>query len=160
MLRSLPRIAAAALPRGNTAFVLARACPTLARPQLCHLAQRPRTFATDTPATAPASATSAAASKAPAASAPTPPRDPLAIIKHDISTHRVFVYMKGHPLAPSCGYSQQVVQILREEGVDFGSRNVMEEEDIRSAIKEFRCVFSCREHNALSSCQSCSTSIL
>jgi hypothetical protein len=145
MLRSLPRIATAALPRGNAAPMLARACLASIQSQSHRGAQgtqQRRAFTTESPPAhnKPAAAAAGAASTS-AAAAAAAPRDPVAIIKHDISTHRVFVYMKGHPLAPSCGYSQQVVQILRKEGVDFGSRNVMEEEDIRSAIKEFRFGF-------------------
>jgi glutaredoxin-related protein len=61
-------------------------------------------------------------------------------IRRDLSAHKVFIYMKGTPSAPSCGYSNQVVKIMRNEGVEFGYRNVMAEEDVRQGIKEFRFV--------------------
>eukprot|EP00455_Lapot_gusevi_P018928 TRINITY_DN2041_c0_g1_i1.p1 TRINITY_DN2041_c0_g1~~TRINITY_DN2041_c0_g1_i1.p1 ORF type:complete len:165 (+),score=48.83 TRINITY_DN2041_c0_g1_i1:66-560(+) len=59
------------------------------------------------------------------------------VIKNDISTHKVFLYMKGHPIAPQCGFSNQVVKILEKEGVKFGSRNVLEDPAVRAGIKEF-----------------------
>ena len=33
-------------------------------------------------------------------------------IRKDISSNRVFLYMKGVPEAPQCGFSNMVVQIL------------------------------------------------
>ncbi len=58
----------------------------------------------------------------------------------DISSHPVFVYMKGTPTAPQCGFSRQVVKILDHLGVEYGSRNVLEDSDIRDAIKKFSYV--------------------
>lgn len=45
--------------------------------------------------------------------------------------------MKGHPEAPQCGFSYQVVQILGAEGVTFQSRNVLDNHEIREGIKKF-----------------------
>lgn len=48
--------------------------------------------------------------------------------------------MKGTPEAPQCGFSRTSVQILGLQGVDpekFAAFNVLEDEELRSGIKEF-----------------------
>ena len=49
----------------------------------------------------------------------------------------VFLFMKGTPTFPQCGFSNQVVQILKGYGIEFGSCNVLEDDSIRQGIKEF-----------------------
>jgi monothiol glutaredoxin len=95
-------------------------------------------------------------------------------IKHDITTNDVFLYMKGVPTAPQCGFSNQVCmlsavcsllrpllsaqgsllsallsalcspgfsdqvcRVLDHLGVEYGSRNILEEADIREGVKVF-----------------------
>lgn len=51
--------------------------------------------------------------------------------------------MKGTPAAPQCGFSRAVVQILDMHGVPpekLKTFNVLEDEELRSGIKEFSCV--------------------
>jgi monothiol glutaredoxin len=50
---------------------------------------------------------------------------------------RVVLFMKGNPSFPQCGFSARAVAILRECGADFASCDVLENEDIRGAIKEY-----------------------
>lgn len=60
------------------------------------------------------------------------------VIKDQIIKHRVVLYMKGSPDFPQCGFSANVVNILRGCGVnEFFSVNVLEEPEIRQGIKEF-----------------------
>jgi len=60
------------------------------------------------------------------------------VIKDQVSKHRVVLYMKGSPDFPQCGFSANVVGILRGCGVkDFFSVNVLEEPEIRQGIKEY-----------------------
>lgn len=59
------------------------------------------------------------------------------VIEADIKGHDVFLYMKGFPSAPQCGFSYQVVAILNAMGVPFSSRNVLEDDAIREGVKEF-----------------------
>ena len=60
------------------------------------------------------------------------------IIKEQVTKHPVVLYMKGSPAFPQCGFSANVVGILRACGVeDFFSVNVLENPDIRQGIKEF-----------------------
>jgi len=56
------------------------------------------------------------------------------IIKEQIAQNPVLLYMKGNPLFPQCGFSSQVVHILKELGVKFESVNVLENPDIRAEL--------------------------
>lgn len=54
-----------------------------------------------------------------------------------IKSHKVFLFMKGTPDRPACGFSLQTVQILMHLKIDFKSFDVYEDEDIRQGIKEY-----------------------
>lgn len=54
-----------------------------------------------------------------------------------LEKNRVFLFMKGSPAFPQCGFSARAVAILRELGAEFGSFDVLSDEDIRSGIKEY-----------------------
>jgi len=58
-------------------------------------------------------------------------------IKKEISENDVVLYMKGTGVFPQCGFSAAVVQVLSEMGVSFKDVNVLEDQTIREAIKEF-----------------------
>ena len=59
-------------------------------------------------------------------------------IKQQVTGNRVFLYMKGTPQFPQCGFSQLAVQVLQACGVqDFGSFNVLSDAEIRQGIKEY-----------------------
>ena len=58
-------------------------------------------------------------------------------IKADIEANKIMLYMKGNKDMPMCGFSNQVVHILNQSGVQFESKNVLEDEVLRQAIKEF-----------------------
>jgi len=59
-------------------------------------------------------------------------------IKEQVTSNRVFLYMKGTPQFPQCGFSQLAVQVLNACGVqDFGSFNVLSDAEIRQGIKEY-----------------------
>lgn len=55
-------------------------------------------------------------------------------IKAEVAANRVFLYMKGTPDMPRCGFSNQVVQILRLSGAEFGARDVLEDPRIREVL--------------------------
>eukprot|EP01094_Clydonella_sp_ATCC50884_P010875 TRINITY_DN20692_c0_g1_i2.p1 TRINITY_DN20692_c0_g1~~TRINITY_DN20692_c0_g1_i2.p1 ORF type:complete len:156 (-),score=65.52 TRINITY_DN20692_c0_g1_i2:726-1193(-) len=65
------------------------------------------------------------------------PADVKAQIEEDITNHKLFVFMKGTPDMPACGFSKAVCQILTAVEVPFGSRNVMEDDGIREGVKKF-----------------------
>ncbi|GBF95025.1 hypothetical protein Rsub_07526 [Raphidocelis subcapitata] len=54
-----------------------------------------------------------------------------------ISKNKVVVFMKGTKQFPQCGFSNTVVQILRELDAPFESVNVLEEDAVRSGMKEY-----------------------
>lgn len=55
-----------------------------------------------------------------------------------VKQNRVVLFMKGTAQFPMCGFSGRAVQILKACGVnDLKTVNVLEDEDIRSGIKEF-----------------------
>jgi monothiol glutaredoxin len=59
-------------------------------------------------------------------------------IKEIVTSHRVVLFMKGTPDFPQCGFSANVVQILKAcSAVDVATVNVLEHPDIRQGIKEY-----------------------
>jgi monothiol glutaredoxin len=58
-------------------------------------------------------------------------------IQNDIAQNDVFLYMKGTPMFPQCGFSARVVQILSYMEVPFQSANVLEDPELREGIKAF-----------------------
>lgn len=59
------------------------------------------------------------------------------IIKTSIDNNSVFLFMKGTPIFPQCGFSSTVVQILDYLGVEYSAMNVLEDPDIRQGVKDF-----------------------
>lgn len=58
-------------------------------------------------------------------------------IDNAVKTNDVFLFMKGTPDFPQCGFSSQVVQILNYLGVDYQSANVLADQELREAIKTY-----------------------
>ena len=63
--------------------------------------------------------------------------DILKSIDEQVKSHAVVLYMKGDKQFPQCGFSQQVVQILKLLEVDFLAVNVLADEFVRQGIKEY-----------------------
>jgi len=61
----------------------------------------------------------------------------LAQIQREVDTTPVVLFMKGTPIAPQCGFSATVVQILSHLGVPFKGINVLADPELRQGIKEF-----------------------
>lgn len=60
------------------------------------------------------------------------------VIKQQVTTHPIVVYMKGTPTAPRCGFSANVINILNSLGVkDIFSVNILESDEIRLGIIEY-----------------------
>ncbi len=57
-------------------------------------------------------------------------------IAEDIKNNKVLLYMKGNKMAPQCGFSAQVVQVLLQLEVDFETRDILKDEELRQAIKD------------------------
>ena len=59
-------------------------------------------------------------------------------IKQQVTSNRVFLFMKGTPQFPQCGFSALAVQVLNACGVkDFGSFNVLSDQAVREGIKQY-----------------------
>ena len=59
-------------------------------------------------------------------------------IQSEITDNPVMLYMKGNAMFPQCGFSGRAVNLLRQAGVtNLVTVNVLEDEEVRQAIKEF-----------------------
>ena len=58
-------------------------------------------------------------------------------IRRQLSDNDIVLYMKGTAAFPQCGFSSTVVQILSQLGVTFKDINVLEDNTMRQAIKDF-----------------------
>ena len=58
-------------------------------------------------------------------------------IEKDIKNNKVMLYMKGTPDEPQCGFSAQVISVLKTYDVPFKTFNILDDEDIRRGIKEY-----------------------
>lgn len=58
-------------------------------------------------------------------------------IEELLKSNKVFLFMKGNPAFPQCGFSAHVVAILKELNIEFSSFNILEDETLRAAIKEY-----------------------
>jgi len=60
------------------------------------------------------------------------------LLKEQVATHPVVLYMKGTPTFPQCGFSAKAASILKACGVaQYATVNVLEDDEIRQGIKEF-----------------------
>jgi monothiol glutaredoxin len=58
-------------------------------------------------------------------------------IENLLETNKVVLFMKGTQQFPMCGFSARATAILQDLGVTFKDVNVMEDEAIRSGIKDY-----------------------
>ncbi|MSR86052.1 Grx4 family monothiol glutaredoxin [Candidatus Woesearchaeota archaeon] len=58
-------------------------------------------------------------------------------IEDMIHKNKIFIFMKGSPDAPECGFSMKVANILKDLHVEFGYFNIFEDEEIRQGVKEY-----------------------
>lgn len=49
----------------------------------------------------------------------------------------VMLFMKGSPSSPQCGFSRQLVAILREHEVRFGFFDILKDDNVRQGLKTF-----------------------
>jgi monothiol glutaredoxin len=64
--------------------------------------------------------------------------DTQTLIKQQVTSNPVVLYMKGNAKFPQCGFSANAVRILNGLGVkEFFSVDVLQNPDIRQGIKEF-----------------------
>lgn len=58
-------------------------------------------------------------------------------IKNLIGSSDVFLFMKGNPAMPQCGFSANVVGMLNHLQVPFKTFDILSDMDIRQGVKEF-----------------------
>ena len=63
--------------------------------------------------------------------------DTLERIQQQISNHELLLYMKGTPQFPQCGFSGQVVHILKLCKAKFAYVNILENPDIRQTLPQY-----------------------
>jgi monothiol glutaredoxin len=54
-----------------------------------------------------------------------------------IQSHKVMLFMKGTKQFPACGFSNAVVQILKKEGAEFETFNILGDPEVRQGLKEY-----------------------
>jgi len=47
------------------------------------------------------------------------------------------LFIKGSPESPQCGFSKRIVGILKEYDYQFGSFDILSDEDVRAGLKEY-----------------------
>ena len=63
--------------------------------------------------------------------------DPKGRIDQMLTGSPVFLFMKGNPESPQCGFSSKVTEILKSWKVPFQSFDVLSDESIRQGIKDY-----------------------
>lgn len=58
-------------------------------------------------------------------------------IASDINGTPIILYMKGTREMPQCGFSNAVVQVLNQYGVDYRDVNILPDPEIRARLSEF-----------------------
>ncbi len=58
-------------------------------------------------------------------------------IEEYLVKNKTFLFMKGTPQFPQCGFSARAIAILNEIGVQFSTFDILEDEEIRQGIKEY-----------------------
>lgn len=61
----------------------------------------------------------------------------LDVIKDQISSNTVILYMKGSPQFPQCGFSARAVEALMSVGKPFAYVNILEHPDIRAELPKY-----------------------
>ena len=54
-----------------------------------------------------------------------------------VQSNDVLLFMKGTPLFPQCGFSSRAIAILEHLAVPFETVDVLQDQDIRTGIKEY-----------------------
>ena len=59
------------------------------------------------------------------------------LIKEQISTNNIILYMKGTPQFPQCGFSARAIDALKAVGEPFAYVNILENPDIRAELPKY-----------------------
>merc|ERR1712032_1098522 len=58
-------------------------------------------------------------------------------VKSLITSQKVMLFMKGSPEKPFCGFSRQIVNILISHCIEFGSYDILINEQVRQGLKRY-----------------------
>jgi monothiol glutaredoxin len=58
-------------------------------------------------------------------------------IEQMLNSNRIFLFMKGTPQLPQCGFSARAVAILQNLNAQFGTFDVLTDAEVREGIKQF-----------------------
>ncbi|KAG6552699.1 hypothetical protein Mapa_005646 [Marchantia paleacea] len=58
-------------------------------------------------------------------------------LKSLVNSKPVLLFMKGTPEEPRCGFSRKVVAAMKETGVEFGTFNILADNEVREGLKIF-----------------------
>jgi monothiol glutaredoxin len=61
--------------------------------------------------------------------------DYKSMIEQQIKSKPVFIYMKGTPSMPMCGFSARATEVLKSTGVEFGSFNILDDMNLFEELK-------------------------
>jgi len=63
--------------------------------------------------------------------------DTNAVIKEQLDSNPILLYMKGTPQFPQCGFSSQAVAALKHSEAEFAHVNIFEHPELREALKVY-----------------------
>lgn len=63
--------------------------------------------------------------------------DTVDVIKEQLSSNKIVLYMKGAPNAPQCGFSAKASQALMACGEKFAYVDILNNPDIRETLKTY-----------------------
>ena len=58
-------------------------------------------------------------------------------LKKLINKAPVMLFMKGNPDEPRCGFSRTIVEMLKNDDVEFSTFDILEDEEVRQELKEY-----------------------
>jgi monothiol glutaredoxin len=58
-------------------------------------------------------------------------------IEELVKSNPVLLFMKGNKSFPACGFSAQVVQILKHHNAAFETFNILSDPEMRNSVKEY-----------------------
>ncbi|KAI9296465.1 monothiol glutaredoxin-4 [Neoconidiobolus thromboides FSU 785] len=54
-----------------------------------------------------------------------------------VNLDKVMIFIKGSPEAPKCGFSRQLINILKEQGVRYQHFDILKDDQVRQGLKKY-----------------------
>ncbi|EYC06081.1 hypothetical protein Y032_0078g1183 [Ancylostoma ceylanicum] len=58
-------------------------------------------------------------------------------LKSLINSHKLMLFMKGDRHQPQCGFSRQIIELLNGAGADYGTFDILKDEEVRQGLKTY-----------------------